>query len=373
MSLLPGTDHLAMYLSTQAVAQAIRLLKQKVHPFIGITFLACKRHGLKVGGDEQISLDTLTREHLDTYHILDRGSRYYFQPFKSSRFWVTKRYPSTGLQTVNTQTFLRTYFGIPHGSPRWGFVQNYIREIKAKLKETGNEQTFAIDAIAVWLYKTSDLGDVDNIDKLIDKLTFEFKITEEERLELFSQRSLSDSEALFTGEPLALSEVASQFDSPPDASAEGGRTISSLHLLERRAGRGHDDGFWGTPFAHYVGDNGLGKSFLLDFAWWAATGSWVDRPILPPLKNSAKNAEVEYSIRSASGREASFISHFDRGHLDVGSLLKKRRQWRLLRFSRGQTARSQLPIRCAHESTRQEQATCRVTKFGMARQGQSRG
>jgi hypothetical protein len=69
---------------------------------------------------------------------------------------------------------------------------------------------------------------------------------------------------------------------------------------------------FGERLSLITGDNGLGKSFLLDFAWWAATGSWVDRPILPPLKNLAKNAEVEYSIRSASGREASFISHFDR-------------------------------------------------------------
>ncbi len=30
-----------------------------------------------------------------------------------------------------------------------------------------------------------------------------------------------------------------------------------------------------------TGDNGLGKSFVLDVAWWALAGSWVDRPMLP--------------------------------------------------------------------------------------------
>jgi hypothetical protein len=30
-----------------------------------------------------------------------------------------------------------------------------------------------------------------------------------------------------------------------------------------------------------TGDNGLGKSFVLDVAWWALTGSWVGRPALP--------------------------------------------------------------------------------------------
>ena len=30
-----------------------------------------------------------------------------------------------------------------------------------------------------------------------------------------------------------------------------------------------------------TGDNGLGKSFVLDVAWWALTGAWVGRPALP--------------------------------------------------------------------------------------------
>src|ERR1700729_322187 len=30
-----------------------------------------------------------------------------------------------------------------------------------------------------------------------------------------------------------------------------------------------------------TGDNGLGKSFVLDVAWWALTGTWVDGPMLP--------------------------------------------------------------------------------------------
>jgi hypothetical protein len=30
-----------------------------------------------------------------------------------------------------------------------------------------------------------------------------------------------------------------------------------------------------------TGDNGLGKSFVLEVAWWALTGSWTERPILP--------------------------------------------------------------------------------------------
>ena len=299
-----------MYLSAEAVAQAIRLLKQKVHPFVGITFLACKKHGLKVGSDERVSLDTLTREHMDQYHILDRSSRYYFQPFKSTSYWVTERYPSTGLQTVNTQTF-HNVFRHPHGSSRWGFVEDYIKQIKDKLKQTRSEQAIAIDAIAVWLYKAADLGTIDTIDRLIDKFAIDFKLTTRERTELFARRSMSGSSSVFSDEPLSFSDVAKQFSSPPDASAEAGRTVGSLHLVNTGPSADMTIVF-GERLSIITGDNGLGKSFLLDFAWWAATGSWADRPVLPPLQDRSLDSYVEYSIRGASGREISSSSHFDR-------------------------------------------------------------
>jgi predicted ATP-binding protein involved in virulence len=31
----------------------------------------------------------------------------------------------------------------------------------------------------------------------------------------------------------------------------------------------------------FTGDNGLGKSFLLDVAWWVLTGNWVEQPAYP--------------------------------------------------------------------------------------------
>ena len=31
----------------------------------------------------------------------------------------------------------------------------------------------------------------------------------------------------------------------------------------------------------FTGDNGLGKTFLLDVAWWVLTGKWADSPAWP--------------------------------------------------------------------------------------------
>nr|VFK43982.1 MAG: AAA domain-containing protein, putative AbiEii toxin, Type IV TA system [Candidatus Kentron sp. TC] len=45
-----------------------------------------------------------------------------------------------------------------------------------------------------------------------------------------------------------------------------------------------------------TGDNGLGKTFLLDCAWWALTGLWADRPALPPLEKQAPKAEITFRI-----------------------------------------------------------------------------
>jgi hypothetical protein len=300
-----------MYLSAEIVEQAIRLLKPRVHPFIGITFLACKEHDLKIGQDEQLSLDNLTRLHLEKYHVLDRGSTFYFQPFKSSRFWVSQRYPSTGLQTVNTQTFGNVFIHT-RGTPRWGFVDGYVQQIKDKLIEIKSDSTFAIDAIAVWIYKNENLLDVGTLDGLVEKFVIDFNITREEQRELLCDRKLFGTNNAFVSEPLAFSEVTKKFEPPPDAAAEGGRTIASLHLSN--AGPARDMRIvFGERLSLITGDNGLGKSFLLDFAWWAATGKWADRPILPAHIEKAELPVVEYSLRGASGRELSFTSSFDRG------------------------------------------------------------
>lgn len=39
-----------------------------------------------------------------------------------------------------------------------------------------------------------------------------------------------------------------------------------------------------------TGDNGLGKSFLLDVAWWALTASWATRPVVPQPRDATPPA-----------------------------------------------------------------------------------
>lgn len=63
-----------------------------------------------------------------------------------------------------------------------------------------------------------------------------------------------------------------------------------------------------------TGDNGLGKSFLLDLAWWAVTRTWAGQPIRPPV-DSAQGAHVEIEF-AAKTRMAQLRAIYDRSEQD---------------------------------------------------------
>jgi hypothetical protein len=60
-----------------------------------------------------------------------------------------------------------------------------------------------------------------------------------------------------------------------------------------------------------TGDNGLGKSFVLDVAWWALTGTWVDRPVLPQSSRE-EAATIGGEVDNKSDDHRTFSSRFIR-------------------------------------------------------------
>lgn len=60
-----------------------------------------------------------------------------------------------------------------------------------------------------------------------------------------------------------------------------------------------------------TGDNGLGKSFLLDVAWWALTRTWARKPVLPHAP--PEQGEIFYRYTKSTPKSFEHTSVFDRG------------------------------------------------------------
>jgi hypothetical protein len=52
----------------------------------------------------------------------------------------------------------------------------------------------------------------------------------------------------------------------------------------------------------FTGDNGLGKSFVLDLVWWILTGTWASRPAVP----SGPSPNIHYRTLSEVKGTATF-------------------------------------------------------------------
>ena len=287
------------YLSEEAVSWAIRELKAATHPFMGITFLACKEQGLPVGETAPVSLDTLTKKHLRRHHRLDPASEFFFQPFRSNRNWVTRNYASTGLQAINTQTF-GSVFLHERGKAEWGFADDYVGQTKSRIQTLGHYRRVPLAAIAIWTAKDQQWQEDTTPDDLIDEFLWRYNITGKEKRELFSKQStFALDPILFQPNKPDRKAVAYKVEPPPDADELEG-TLTAIGM--KRVGPANKIRLeLGERLTVIAGDNGLGKSFLLEVAWWAATGSWAGRPATPFGKHDVGDALIEYELRTEAG------------------------------------------------------------------------
>ena len=250
--------------------------------------------------------------HLKRFHLVDRRSNFFFQPFKGGGEWVSKRYPSTGLQTINTQTFADA-FSHKRNSNKWAFARDYVSIVKHRLVELGVSDKNPTDLLAIWIFKDRDIGDVNSYDELIELFFKEFKIDQSERGVLFEEGSdntdVPISSAL-SKEPLVMSDVAAAFGLPPDSDEQNARTLESFHLLNAGPAAEVEMRF-GERLTLITGDNGLGKSFLLEFAWWASTGNWAERAVAPREVSGELEAVAQFRFRVGAGRLLETTSTFD--------------------------------------------------------------
>lgn len=87
--------------------------------------------------------------------------------------------------------------------------------------------------------------------------------------------------------------------------------LKSLHLREVGPAPTFDAEL-GERLNIFTGDNGLGKTFLLDVAWWALTKTWVGEQAMPRTEGAAGRAPmITYDIvRDTPGKHPPFEATF---------------------------------------------------------------
>jgi hypothetical protein len=286
-----------MYLSTKTIVDSIERLKY-INPFYGITYLACKENNLPVGETKELSMDNLTKNFMEKVHKIHPTSMHYFQPYESNtsdKRWVVFRYPSTGLRSRNTKVF---HMAFTHSALNrtWGWAKDYVDILAEKLE---GKLLSALD-LGIWFFKTNNWSEDTSYQNIIAEFFEYFHIGLDEQRKLFLP--IESSVLLrvdFQERVTTWNELRFYLPSPPDAVPERGATLSYLEINNA----GPASQFIFEPGRHLnliTGDNGLGKTFLMECAWWAMTATWPDLPVYPT--NIKKQASITYGLSGVEGR-----------------------------------------------------------------------
>jgi len=138
---------MSKYFTATKIADSIEALAD-VHPFHGITFLACKQANLPVDTSVTFAMDSFTDAFLKEHHQIDPTSDWFFQPFKSSdknKKWVRPDYAPKGLNAVNTGSFIDAFIH-PRASRVWGWNKNYVSFLESRLPKKRRYQP------SIWQY-----------------------------------------------------------------------------------------------------------------------------------------------------------------------------------------------------------------------------
>lgn len=281
-----------MYISLEQIEISLKAL-DPINPFFGISFPAFKQLNLQVGKSHRIDIADQETLILETYYNPLPSSRYYFVPLRSTgpkNRWVSKRkYPDSGLQKTRTTTFLKAF--IHPNKNDWAWASDYISELMT-LSRSVKVPAFHL---AVWMLRDRDWPDNTEPQNIIDFFCSLFSISDEEQQSIFDTTIPQTLllVAIFQDEPMTWKNLRQIIGSPPDESPDEGGGLESLELIG--VGPAKNMKLDLAPRLNLItGDNGLGKTFLLECAWWALSGSWAD-PEQPayPRSNSARPAIVE--------------------------------------------------------------------------------
>jgi AAA domain, putative AbiEii toxin, Type IV TA system len=290
-----------MYISLEQIKQSLGIL-EPFHPFFGITFLVCKLKQLPVGSTIEFPVDAEERKFMEEYYKPDKSSNFYYRVFRTSdkaKRWLTEDYPSSGSQSVRTRGGFSESFIHEHDSIVWGWQTDYINHLKQQLKG----RKIPLFHLVIWLFRSREWPDKATAKTIVDNFIAEFNITDEEIDNLFDTTLPSENakEIIFSKQITTWKDLKSVIGSPPDARPDEGGTltylgISSIGPVSKA------DLILSERLNLLTGDNGLGKTFLLDCAWWALTSQWAGLPADPGRNIRAGKSKISFEISAEEAK-----------------------------------------------------------------------
>ena len=301
-----------MYLSKNLIKQALGEL-ELVHPFYGITFLVAKEAQLPVGNVIDFDICHKEQAFFELYYRPNRQTAWYYRVFRAQdkqKYWLRPDYPSKGGQAVRTQTFGRAFIHDKNSS-KWGWQPDYVDVLKASVRRHVPIPTFYL---AVWLYRDRNWPERTTASDILQSFVDQFRISPIEQQQLFemSVPMWNDFSALFGPTPASWEEIETDLSIPlpDDLPPEREGNLLSLGL----EGVGPAEQL-SLEFAQRVnlitGDNGLGKTFILECAWWALSGKWAGSPVYPREDTKKRDPRITFEMANAGRRTETGVSQYD--------------------------------------------------------------
>lgn len=300
-----------MYFDIETVKTAVTRLG-KFHPFFGITFLVCKKANLPVGQQMHFGVNAAEEDFLRKYYKPDVASDYYYQPFRTSSRtggWLARKYPYSGSQSTRTRGQLAAAFIHNLNTDKWGWKSNYVDVLQKKLDRDGSGRIPAF-WLAVWLYREKDWEPAVSPQDVLAHFQRDFSITQAEQDFLFSLSLPDPAITVFGNEPYFDRKLLPFIGRAPDAKPEEGGALKLLRL--RGVGPCNSLDFEPADRLSIItGDNGLGKTFLLETAWWSLTGEWAERMAYPLLDAAKRAPSISFQIAGPTDQGKPTTISFD--------------------------------------------------------------
>ena len=155
----------------------------------------------------------------------------------------------------------------------WAWTPDYL----SKLVSLANDVKVPTFDLAAWMFRDRDWSENTQPTDIVNYFLSVFNITEEEKQSIFDTTLLGTLPfvSIFQKEPITWKVLRRLTKRPPDEAPEEGGGLESLELNGIGPAKIMKLEF--APRLNLItGDNGLGKTFLLECAWWALSGSWAD-------------------------------------------------------------------------------------------------